>query len=98
MIKASVMEMRMILDMHRRCVSSIETCQRELEIQRRDMERQVEWIKKEIDKAITTEFKQDPVLTLAWEKIRIHAHGDMGPAYVLLKDIKPIFEPTTEIP
>jgi len=53
MIQASVMEMRMILAMVARSVQAIESTQRELEIQHRDLTRQADWIKSEISKALS---------------------------------------------
>jgi hypothetical protein len=50
MVNASVMEMRMILAMVARSIQAIESAQRELEIQHRDLTRQAEWIKEEIRK------------------------------------------------
>lgn len=50
MVKASVMEMRMILAIATRSLHGIEAAQEGLAIQHRDLSRQVEWIKDEIRK------------------------------------------------
>jgi hypothetical protein len=44
------LEMQMVLAMTNRSIMAIETAQRELEIQHRDLTRQADWIKDEIRK------------------------------------------------
>jgi len=91
--KVSVMEMRMVLAMVTRSVQAIESAQRELELQHRDLTRKIEWIKGEITKELDAAPKPTTDLDVLWERMKLHWKGDMGPAFVYLKDIKPLFEP-----
>jgi len=93
MVKPSVMEMRMVLAMVTRSVQAIETAQRELEIQNRDLTRQIGWIKEEITKELDAAPKPTTDLDVLWERMKPHWKGDMGPAFVYLGDIKPLFKP-----
>lgn len=88
-----VMEIKMILDMISRSIYAVEEAQRGLEIHHRDLTRQSEWLKEEIRKSMDAAPPPTTDLDVIWERMKPHWHGDMGPAFVFLKDIEHLFKP-----
>ena len=92
-INPPVMEMKLLLGVVTRSMWAIENAQSELEVQHRDLTRQAEWIKDEIRKAMTEAPPPTTDLDLLWERMKPHWQGDMGPAFMFVKDVESLFKP-----
>lgn len=89
----TIMEMKMVLDLLSRSIYSVEEAQRSLEIQHRDLTNQADYIRKEIKKALAEAPKPTTDLDVLWERMKPHWKGDMGPAYIFVKEVEHLFKP-----